>query len=221
MKKSLITAVALAALAAAAGQASAADYAAPAGPTYMPYISVFAGASFPNDINTTRTAIDYSQHSDTSYVFGGAIGMDWNSMIRTEIELSHSQWNGNNFYVGGAPTPTGNANTSSTYLLGNVWLDWKNDSVFTPYVGGGLGVAFVNFNQTTAGGVGYTGSDTVLAYQLGAGVNFAVSDQMSLDVGYRYKATSNFGIQAGDLGGDYPNGHLGSHNVQVGLTYKF
>jgi len=220
MKKSLITAVALAALAAAAGQASAADYAPPAGPSYMPYISVFAGASFPNDINTTRTGVDYSQHSDTSYVFGGAVGIDWNSMIRTEIELSHSQWNGNSFTNTGLAV-AGNANTSSTYLLGNVWLDWKNDSAFTPYVGGGLGVAFVNFDQTVAGGPGYVGSDTVLAYQLGAGINFAVSDQMSLDVGYRYKATSNFGIQAGDAGGDYQNGHLGSHNVQVGLTYKF
>ncbi len=201
-----------------ASLASAADYSAPAGPTYMPYVSVFAGASFPNDVNTTRSSTaSYSQKSDTGYILGGAIGMNWNNVVRTEIELSHARWSGNSLDSNTAFA----SDVSSTYVLGNVWLDWKNNSAFTPYIGGGLGVAFVNFDQTTAGNHGYAGSDTVLAYQLGAGVNFALSDQLSLDVGYRYKATSDFNPHDGDGFGDFVGAHLGSHNVQVGLTYKF
>jgi opacity protein-like surface antigen len=221
MKKSLLTAVAVSAMALAVSQASAADYSAPAGPSYVPYVSIFAGMSLPNDVNTTRSGSDLSQTLENSYLVGGAFGMSWNNVVRTEVELSHSHWGANSFSTDGIVNNTYNSDVSATYLMGNVWLDLKNDSAFTPYVGGGLGVAFVNFDQSLAGGHGYSGNDTVLAYQLGAGVNFALSDQLSLDVGYRYKASANFNIQDGDGSSDFTNAHLGSHNVQVGLTYKF
>ena len=221
MKTSLLAGIAISAFI-LASQASAADYIAPSETSFMPYVSVFAGASFPNDVNTTRYGtVDLSQGLSTGYLIGAAVGVDWGNVVRTEIEVSHNHWNGDALSTGGVPNTGFSSDVSATYLLGNVWLDWKNDSAFTPYIGGGLGVAFVNFDQTISGNHGYAGNDTVLAYQLGAGVNFALSQQLSLDVGYRYKGTANFDIHDGDGSPDFVNAHLGSHNVQVGLTYKF
>jgi opacity protein-like surface antigen len=221
MKKSLLIASAAGALALTASLASAADYSAPAGPSYVPYISIFAGASLPNDINTIRYNSETSQSLDAGYLIGAAFGVSFNDTVRAEIEVSHNHLGANSHSTNGFVNDGFNSNVSSTYLLGNVWLDWKNGSAFTPYIGGGVGVAFVNFDQFNAGGHGYADGNSVLAYQLGAGVNFALSEQLSLDVGYRYKATANFNVHDGDGSADFNNAHLGSHNFQVGLTYKF
>jgi opacity protein-like surface antigen len=67
-------------------------------------------------------------------------------------------------------------------LMANAWFDIGNSSTFTPYVGGGIGYAISKFD----GGAVYSGVDGSFAWQLGAGVNVAVSDTMSLGLGYRY-----------------------------------
>jgi opacity protein-like surface antigen len=67
-------------------------------------------------------------------------------------------------------------------LMANAWLDIGNSSTFTPYVGGGIGYAISKFD----GGAVYSGVDGSFAWQLGAGVNIAVSDTTSLGLGYRY-----------------------------------
>jgi opacity protein-like surface antigen len=73
-------------------------------------------------------------------------------------------------------------NVQTWALMANAWFDLTNDSQFTPYVGGGIGYAISKFN----GGAVYSGVDGNFAWQLGAGVDVAVSDSTSLGVGYRY-----------------------------------
>jgi opacity protein-like surface antigen len=67
-------------------------------------------------------------------------------------------------------------------LMANAWFDLGNSSTFTPYIGGGIGYAISKFD----GGAVYDGVDGNFAWQLGAGVNIAVSDETSLGIGYRY-----------------------------------
>ena len=52
----------------------------------------------------------------------------------------------------------------------------------TPYIGGGIGYAISKFD----GGAVYDGVDGNFAWQLGAGINVAVSDDTALGLGYRY-----------------------------------
>ena len=67
-------------------------------------------------------------------------------------------------------------------LMANAWFDLGNSSTFTPYVGGGIGYALSKFD----GGAVYDGVDGNFAWQLGAGINVAVSDDTALGLGYRY-----------------------------------
>lgn len=73
-------------------------------------------------------------------------------------------------------------NVQTWALMANVWWDLTNDSQFTPYVGGGVGYAISKFD----GGAVYDGVDGNFAWQLGAGINVAVSEETSLGIGYRY-----------------------------------
>ena len=86
----------------------------------------------------------------------------------------------------------------------NLYADWRNQSRFTPYAGGGLGAAFIearaemrtrvfvrSITEATAGNnlrefeFGREKA-TNFAWHLDAGVAFQLTDHMSLDLGYRY-----------------------------------
>jgi opacity protein-like surface antigen len=73
-------------------------------------------------------------------------------------------------------------NVQTWALMANAWWDLTNDSQFTPYIGGGIGYAISKFD----GGAVYDGVDGNFAWQLGAGVDVAVSQSTSLGLGYRY-----------------------------------
>ena len=78
-------------------------------------------------------------------------------------------------------------NVQTWALMANAWIDIGNSSSFTPYIGGGIGYAISKFD----GGAVYDGVDGNFAWQLGAGVNIAVSDNTAIGVGYRYFDAGN------------------------------
>lgn len=224
MKLSLLAGVAVTAMLLAAPQASAHDY--------KPYVSLFGGGAWLTDkMHTTYTGYSSGSEDYTTkggYIIGGAVGAEWNHLLRTELELSHASWNlDKQFYFTYDGSPDGSdpadGNVNATYLLGNVWFDFHNHSRFTPYVGGGVGLGwasfqspYVTFNQNNS---------PSFAFQLGAGVNFDLNDRVSIDVGYRYKDIVGLKFNPEADGVDYTdylqNKSLASHNFQVGVTFKF
>jgi opacity protein-like surface antigen len=118
------------------------------------------------------------------------------------------------------------------FLLLNAFYDIDTGSAFTPYLGGGLGVARITTTlDDTCGCV--TGMNTRLApaAQLGGGLRIALSEPISLDFGYRYKVTGDQGFSAldaffytfpyGAYEGSAVNtsGIIGVHTLQAGLTF--
>lgn len=81
---------------------------------------------------------------------------------------------------------------------------------FMPYVTGGL--AFANGTLTWDGD---TDSQTHLGWTVGAGVEIAATEDLSIDVLYRY---SNYGDK---VYFDGPTQTLDTHAVTVGLNWKF
>lgn len=226
MKFSLLAGVAVSAFIFAASQASAADYAPPSGMSYRPYVSVFGGAAFltknPHSAETLSPSSSYDNLMNSpGYIIGGAVGVDWGNQLRTEIELSHARWSSDKFNSlhSGAVTGTSNATglQSATYLLGNVWYDLGHGSTFTPYVGGGLGIGWAHVETDDAHSV-YDASG--LAFQLGAGVRFNVSENVSIDAGYRFKDIVGLNYNASN-GYQLTDTSLASHNFQIGLTLQF
>lgn len=102
----------------------------------------------------------------------------------------------NNGNVDSYDENTGKINVQSLFL--NVYYDFRNESKFVPYVGGGIGFGFVGMKGT---GESREGSDfldtgiskknsTNFAWNIGLGCAYEFTDYFALDLGYRY---ANFG----------------------------
>lgn len=84
-------------------------------------------------------------------------------------------------------------------LLLNAYYDIGTYSGFTPYVGGGLGLAFLRTKGALSVAVDaapafeLSGSHTkaVFAGQVGLGCSYALTDYAALDLGYRFLLTGN------------------------------
>jgi opacity protein-like surface antigen len=112
-------------------------------------------------------------------------------------------------------------------MMGNVFFDIRNPSPVTPYIGGGIGVATLYLDDTygTNSSTGHrdllyeSDSNTVFAYQAGAGLEIALNNRLSLDLGYRYFGTAKTTFNK--------SSHITtemefrSHNASVGLRWKW
>jgi opacity protein-like surface antigen len=113
---------------------------------------------------------------------------------------------------------------SATYLLANAWYDLPIEGKFKPYFGAGAGLGFIGSDIMVSPTVEIGDSVTpAIALQLGAGARFEVSDKVSLDVGYRYKMIEDVSLPIinASNAANIEDIDLRSHNLQVGLTYKF
>lgn len=236
MKKSLLTACAAAALGLFAMQAHAADVTEPAPEESIFYVSLFGGASFLDDVDTlqdydTGNDFSYSLNTKTGYIVGGAIGARVWDPVRAEVELSYARWKADDYTGEILPGGTDFADETSghlsaTYLLANLWIDIENDTAFTPYVGGGAGVAWVDASgiefPTGLERYGYNNGEMGFAFQAGAGVHIGVAENIAIDVGYRFKGILDIDFEGGeDDVIDYEGGDLYSHNVQAGVIFGF
>jgi outer membrane immunogenic protein len=86
---------------------------------------------------------------------------------------------------------------------------------FLPYVTAGL--AFAN-NTVTDTALDLEDSQVHVGWTVGAGVEFAVAENVSLDLLYRY---TDYGSKTYDLGGTETDFDLDSHAVTAGINFKF
>jgi opacity protein-like surface antigen len=195
-----------------------------------PYMSGFVGVSVPQNADVTS----YDYVADKSYSdrvefdpginIGGTAGYDY-GFLRLEGELSYKhgeiatitdQINGQRFH-------NADGNLGALAVMFNGFFDLHNDSPVTPYVGGGIGFAAMHLSDTFVSEYGppiyQQDDDSVFAYQAGAGLEIAFNQRLSLDLGYRYFATSKakFGSDR-DITTELK---FQSHNVAIGLRVKY
>jgi opacity protein-like surface antigen len=197
------------------------------------YISVFGGIVAPSQVDGQYYgSSDLDLQTQTGFLLGAAVGTHVTSNLRAEFELSwahHGVSDDDFMYAGWCGTPGACGATgglSTLYMLGNVWYDMDIGSGFTPYVGGGVGAAVVMPDITLYGDSSDVWNDARLAgaAQLGLGVKWDISDNMTLDLGYRAKAVFGGVLAATDscnnacsaTGVTYID-----HTVQAGLTMGF
>lgn len=198
-KTTLLASAAAAALMLAAPQAEA------AGSGW--YVSVTGGANWVDDndffVNPlAATTLAWDTNADTGYIIAGAVGMNFGNVmsgLRGEVEVAWRQnqvdgdWSSNYSLTTPFAFGTIDYDHESFSIMANAWFDIPLGSSFTPYVGGGIGWADTSFDgtYTCVGGGNCVGgpfdfSEDGFAWQLGAGVNFAISPNVQLGVGYRY-----------------------------------
>jgi len=183
------------------------------------YIGGNIGAGVPVDSDMTDTTLPgvlLTFESDTGVALGVALGYDFGNNFRTEIEYAYQQNDLNSVTLSGVGTvPITSGNSSSHSGLLNAYYDFNNDSAFTPFITAGAGFSTIDISDIVIGGVTTAAvSDTVFAYQVGAGVSLSASDTVSIDLTYRYFATANPEFTTTTM-------EYSSHNLYVGARVGF
>lgn len=125
----------------------------------------------------------------------GIAGYDF-GMLRVEGELGYKRASVNQMELdsrlsGGGPLDNFDANGRSRALSGmlNLLLDYGNDDALSGYGGAGVGIADVKLDPsavTPRGTIGFSGSQTKLAWQAIAGVRYAITPNIDLGLKYRF-----------------------------------
>jgi opacity protein-like surface antigen len=106
---------------------------------------------------------------DSSIAVGGGAGYRFNDNLRTDLRLD---WAGD-YNIGGGD------DIAVTTILGNLYFDIPTGTMVTPYLGAGAGYGW--------GAVDGGSDKDGFAYALMAGIGVDVSENMVLDVGYRFR----------------------------------
>ena len=204
------------------------------------YVSVFGGWSIPDgDIDASFTSGTGSAFVSTAaeidldngFMAGLAVGAQFSPWLRGEVEVSghwHDAEGAASLYyslssVFTTVTADVNGEANALFVLANLWIDLPVGEVIKPYVGGGVGLGRLDADFSTAAGtVGVDDSDWALAYQLGAGVGFALSSNITIDAGYRYKVIHDAELEAAGTAGAFDiSTDYKSHNILLGLRFGF
>jgi opacity protein-like surface antigen len=94
--------------------------------------------------------------------------------------------------------------------MGNAYYDFSTEGSFSPFIGAGLGFANIEADLDDFD----SEDDTVFAYQFILGGSLTASEQLSVDLQYRYFATDD--PEFDDLDAEYS-----THNVMIGLRHSF
>ena len=105
-------------------------------------------------------------------------------------------------------------------LLINTFGVYRSKSDLTPYLGVGLGIARITAADLTVTGQPLSDDDAlVFAYQFGAGVDIALTESLTLDLGYRLFSTAKAKLKEAN-GEEFKMEYL-SHSAMLGLRWSF
>ena len=194
------------------------------------------------DTKPSRDTVDMSPNDGARYQIGA--GLSLNSYLRTDITVSYR----NNLTEAGAYFDAdgrvksvnrlngGSYKASNWSTMLNLYVDplraaGYDTGKFSPYLQGGIGWARNKTDDLvfamTEKQLGATHND--LAWQIGAGLNYAITDQWKIDVSYRFidmgeaRGSKTFQRASGTLG-EVPREarfDLQAHEVMLGLQYQF
>lgn len=159
-----------------------------------------------------------------------AIGYDWSDYgadMRTELEYTF--YSGIDYSAQNATAAAGemSADIDVQTLMFNVYYDFQNSSSFTPYLGVGAGMAFVDvdlsFDNGFDGGANAADGDadaTNFAWAVMGGCSYAITDSWDLDMQLRYiDFGSSDTYESGTL--KFEAEDLSSTDLTLGLRYTF
>ena len=198
------------------------------------YLSLKFGASVVEDNGVSDSSIttlsDGKYEADFGHAVSGAIGMAFRDGYRLEFEVANQINDAENISATEIASGTretvsiSGVDASVTTFLANAYKDFNIAEKLSAYVGAGVGLAYGDLDGTS-GSVTYgattvtwtdgsTYDDTVFAWQLGTGLGYDLTKEITLDLGYRYLGTDDFSYKTVKV-------EYGSHNVTAGIRYSF
>ncbi|MFO1083169.1 MAG: OmpA family protein [Reyranellaceae bacterium] len=209
MRKLWIAAAAVAAALPAAGQAQQLQY-----PGF--YISAEGGVNwmFNTTVNFPTAGGLLNVYPQTGWLVGGSIGYDF---VGPRVELE-GVYRSNNGTLQVAPVGfqnlTAGFNNQQTAIMANAFYDFMAGGPIVPYIGAGLGIAFVN-----ASALGGNTSSTNFAYQGMVGVGYNINPELRINLEGRYYGTTSPTVNNPAVGGvTFNNNNI---SLMASIAYRF
>lgn len=178
------------------------------------------------------TLNNFNQTKSTYPAISAAVGYDFSSIspinARAELEYTYKDTTTfePNIYSVTANNTTAifsedfslfqNKLTTQSLML-NGYYDFKNQSKFTPYLSAGIGFTHVKDSAYTP-----NATDNHFTWSAGAGVNYAVSKNVGLDLSYRYVDAGKFNFTSDSEEIIFKsNFKLISNEYLLGIRYNF
>lgn len=135
--------------------------------------------------------LHFNSQYNLGYAVGGTLGYEFKSGLRPELEVRY-QDNGFDKLKTSSGSTNAKGDLGVLAVMGNLWYDIPLSKHIQPYLGGGAGYARVSLNDfRTPGTSGTNGTDTVFAWQVGAGLDFPLTKRITASIGYRYFVTKD------------------------------
>ncbi|MEO0384487.1 MAG: outer membrane beta-barrel protein [Pseudomonadota bacterium] len=192
------------------------------------YAGARAGAVLADDTRFAITGLSIVENAYETGLTGSLfLGFEvpdlyWGIGARVEAEVGYSQLDVDTHTVAGTPVVAASSfgSTDALTAMANLYLDYSIGA-FRPFVGGGIGVARVGFdNHGVTGNLGIM-DDTKnrLAWQVMAGVGFDVTSDLTIEAMVRYQEISD--VELISSTGTISTLDLASTHILLGARYSF
>jgi OmpA-OmpF porin, OOP family len=165
------------------------------------YASVGGGINRLSDSDIAGGFVEHRYSDGWSGI--GSLGYGFANGIRTEFEMGYRRNALDSVYIPPVPLAgrselrmSGTGHVAAWTFMGNVLYEYTNTSSFSPYLGGGLGLASLHYDnaggQNASGFVAPVhGDESALAAQAIVGINYNLMDNMRVFADYRYLTTAS------------------------------
>lgn len=199
------------------------------------YVSAFGGGTLLEDAHNRGNGnpLEFDSSTKTGYGYRAAIGVYRVPQVRVEGEIGYRRASldklsinndaGLGAAAGMAPlagSASASGHTTAISAMLNAYYDYDTGSAWRPYIDAGIGAARLTLKNVAASGVPVVDAfDTVFAYQLGLGIGYELTKSLTVAVDYRYFTTLDPTFK--DAAGNSFNSEFTSHNLSLGIRYRF
>ena len=200
------------------------------------YVGGDFGAMIVDDINFDIGDVHNAvKVNNDDFGFDGSLFVGYDlGAFRLEAEVAYKTVDVDSFETeiflpssgGFVPPGKENAGGSSSALsfMINGMLDFGDEDGLSGFVGGGAGIARVDYNNIRAfanHGTILDDGDTRFAWQVIAGVRQAVSDNIDVTLRYRFFNVGGVDVTGFDDSDRFRGSRFRSHSLLGGITYNF
>jgi len=162
------------------------------------YFAGAAGVHIPDDLEATApTGVGFELEQEDGLAAAIAVGRYFGAAVRGEIEISWRQSDSENVTSLGVAVPVESELTTTAAMV-NVYYDVHFGWPIVPYLGLGIGAAFVESDDVDDGfgNVGPGKDSTEFAYQAIVGFSWEFGPRFALTGDYRYFGTADDDISS-------------------------
>lgn len=183
------------------------------------YVGAGAMPVFQSDADSNVANVTNIIKYDTGWGISASGGYIWGNGFRTEAEVAYRRADVDKV-TGTNSGPVNDGTMENVSLMANVLYDLETGTMFTPYVGVGIGLGIPMADDIrTVNGQTLDDTRPTFAYQAIGGVAAKLDENWAVTADYRYYRTLEEKYRTNT--DDHATTDNASHNVMIGLRYKF